>query len=218
MSKLPAGFTYTNRTVHTVAKEFGITGPVCHVGSLLNGKPEGSAKKLRAGFAAQGLEPFIGVDIFQGQNVDVQADLCAPDLFEDHPELEGQFALVYCSAVLEHVKLIFECAKNIRRLIRPGGHLYFVGPWVQGFHGYPDDYWRISFSGLQVLFPDLEWKAKWYGGTIEGLTIDFDSSQDERKAFQIVSPQPGVSLTLGKVSDRAMSFLLIGALGQVPEA
>lgn len=210
--KLPKGFTYSNRDLANLVHDFGVQGSVCHVGSLLNGKEDGASERLRGGFAKLGLKPFIGIDLFPGQNVDVTADLCTKQLYDEHPELEHSFDLVYCSALLEHVEDPFACARTIRRLIKPGGHLYFAGPWVQGYHAYPDDFWRISLSGVRVLFPDLEWRVKWYQGTINGenrFTVDCDDPRNERKLFCFFTDQMPVRL-----SDRAMTNLNVGALGR----
>jgi hypothetical protein len=208
---LPAGFRYTNRTIVTVVRQFGITGPICHVGSLLHDKEGGTAERWREVFDKQGLKPFIGIDLFEGPNVDLQADLCDPAIFDRHPDLEGRFNLVFCSALLEHVADLFTCAKVIRRLIAPGGYLYFSGPWAAGYHAYPDDYWRISFSGLKVLFPDLEWLLKWYAGTNKGVTIDFDDATLERKLFTFDSQS-----ARARMSDRSISYIMVSGLGRAP--
>ena len=216
MQKLPKGFSYSKRDFANLVRDFGLKGSICHVGSLLNGKEEGEAERLRSGFAKMGLSPFVGIDLFPGQNVDILADLTKLDLFDEHPELDGAFDLVYCSALLEHVADPFAAARTIRRLIKPGGHLYFAGPWVQGYHAYPDDYWRISLSGIRVLFPDLEWRAKWYQGTIKGkdrFTIDCDDPRNERKLFGFYTDQMPV-----RISDRALANLNVGALGVLPAA
>lgn len=214
MDKLPRGFRHSKRDFPTLIKDFEISGSVCHIGSLLNGKEEGEAERLRARFEAMGLTPFVGVDIFAGQNVDVVGDLCDPDFFVKHPDLQGAFDLVFCSALFEHVPNPFACARTTRGFIKPGGHLYFAGPWVQGYHAYPDDYWRISLSGIRVLFPDLEWRARWYQGSLKGekfFTVDCSDPKNERKLFTFYTDEMPV-----KISDRAMSYLNIGALGRAP--
>lgn len=214
MDTLPKGFTRSNRSLATIVHDFGLSGSVCHVGSLLHGKEDGEAERFRAGFERMGLSPFVGVDLFSGPNVDIVGDLCDPGFFDATPELAGSFDLVFCSALLEHVADPFAAARTIRGLIRPGGHLYFAGPWVQGYHAYPDDYWRISLSGVRVLFPDLEWRAKWYQGTLGGkgrFTVDCDDPRNERKMFAFMTDQMPV-----KISDRAMANLIVGALGRTP--
>jgi len=214
MKKLPPGFTYSRRYFDNLVRDFELAGSICHVGSLLNGRGQADAERLRSGFAAIGLTPFVGIDILPGPNVDVVADLTNPEIFDEHPELDRAFDIVYCSALFEHVENPFACAQTVRRLMKPGGHLYFAGPWVQGYHAYPDDYWRISLSGIRVLFPDLEWLAKWYMGTVTGkgrFTVDCDDPRNERKLFAFLTDQMPV-----RISDRAMTNLNIGALGRAP--
>lgn len=191
---------------HMVVAE-KIDGPVCHVGSLSHS----GRGTFRNQFANCPDPTYVGIDLFDGPNVDVVADLCSPTLFDDHPELRGQFNFVYCSALLEHVANPFDAARNIRGLLSPQGQIFYTGPWVQGFHPYPDDYWRISFSGLRALFPDIDWRRKWYSGEKAGWGIAFEDQQFERKAF-LIKGEHEHSATF---TDRALPYLQISAIGSV---
>jgi SAM-dependent methyltransferase len=62
------------------------------------------------------------------------------------------FDAVFSLAVLEHVKNPFECAQEIIRVLKPGGILYVVVPFLQPFHGYPDHYYNMTSNGLKNLF------------------------------------------------------------------
>lgn len=64
------------------------------------------------------------------------------------------FDAVFSLAVLEHVKNPFECAQEIIRVLKPGGILYAVVPFLQPFHGYPDHYYNMTSSGLKNLFSE----------------------------------------------------------------
>jgi SAM-dependent methyltransferase len=64
------------------------------------------------------------------------------------------FDAVFSLAVLEHVKNPFECAKEITRVLKPGGTLYVAVPFLQPFHGYPDHYYNMTSSGLKNLFSE----------------------------------------------------------------
>jgi hypothetical protein len=156
---------------------------------------------------------LVGIDLFAGPNVDVVADLCSPDFARDHPELVGNFGVVFASALLEHVQQPFDAARNIELMIRPGGHLFYAGPWVWGYHPYPDDYWRISHSGLKVLFPGLEWVRSWYGGTNKNVGIELTDPKYERSLFR-QTQSGGVGAAL---SDQSLPYLNIGAIGQKPQ-
>lgn len=182
------------------------TGPICHVGSLFNAEKatQDDVDRHRKAFSQFGGD-FVGVDLFPGLNVDVVGDLTGKDFFSLHPRLEGYFGIVLCSALLEHVKNPFDAAGNITRMLRPGGHLFFTGPWVWGFHPYPSDYWRISYEGLKVLFPAVQFVDWWYSGTLKNKCVRLDKDR-ERSLFR--------SEIDGLVSDRAMSYLNVGAIGR----
>ncbi|MGL5192324.1 MAG: methyltransferase domain-containing protein [Chroococcales cyanobacterium] len=75
---------------------------------------------------------------------------------EKLPFKSNSFDAVFSLAVLEHVKNPFECAKEITRVLKPGGTLYAVVPFLQPFHGYPDHYYNMTSSGLKNLFSELE--------------------------------------------------------------
>jgi predicted SAM-dependent methyltransferase len=73
---------------------------------------------------------------------------------EKLPFKSNSFDAVFSLAVLEHVKHPFECAKEIIRVLKPGGKLYAVVPFLQPFHGYPDHYYNMTGSGLKNLFDE----------------------------------------------------------------
>ncbi len=75
---------------------------------------------------------------------------------EKLPFKSNVFDAVFSLAVLEHVKNPFECAKEIIRVLKPGGTLYAAVPFLQPFHGYPDHYYNMTSSGLKNLFSELE--------------------------------------------------------------
>ena len=75
---------------------------------------------------------------------------------EKLPFKSNSFDAVFSLAVLEHVKNPFECAKEITRVLKPGGTLYAAVPFLQPFHGYPDHYYNMTSSGLKNLFSELE--------------------------------------------------------------
>lgn len=190
-------------------------GPVCLVGSKAYSMTPEQVDAWRKAYRHLDPNGFTGIDIEDGLNVDVVADLCAEDFRERHQELVGQFGLVVCGALLEHVQNPFDAARNVAALLKPGGCLYYLGPWVWGFHPYPDDLWRFSFSGLKALFPDLTWREWWYSGTNKGVGVKIARQSDERLYFQ--SLVQGEVETVGQIiTDRTMSYLNVGAIGQRP--
>ena len=175
------------------------------MGLLLNseGVTVEDAAKWRTNFSGLASNEVIGMDIFPGVTVDVVMGLCASDLFEQHPQYEGYFGLVFASALLEHVKEPHLVARNLSRMLRPGRHIYFAGPWVSGYHPYPDDYWRITVLGFEILFPELTVRQWWYTGTHGHVGIEVTDRKYERKLFA----QPTVAGAASLITDRCYLYL-----------
>jgi hypothetical protein len=212
--KLPKFAKRINTRLKDLLTQHAIDGPVCHVGSLINrddATPD-DARKWRTNFSSLANNEFVGIDIFPGVNVDVVADLCAPDLFERHARFKGYFGLIFASALVEHVKEPHLLAHNLIGMLRPGGHMYFAGPWVWGYHPYPDDYWRISISGFEVLFPELVVRQWWYSGTVSNIGIEVTDRKLERKLFA----QNAITGAAALITDRGMPYLNVCLIAQKP--
>lgn len=68
------------------------------------------------------------------------------------PFVDNAFDAVISIAVLEHVKDPFLCAREITRVMKPGGKLICCVPFLQPLHGYPHHYYNMSHQGLRALF------------------------------------------------------------------
>ena len=83
------------------------------------------------------LEPRIGIDLVQ----------TATHLtFRD-----GAVDLVICENVLEHVSEPQRAVEEIRRILRAGGHLFLVTPFLFPLHDVPFDFFRYTQYGLRTL-------------------------------------------------------------------
>jgi len=134
-----------------------LRGPVCQIGARAQ-MIDAQTRTWRSRLTALG-QRFVGADLEPGENVDAVFDLCAP-LAEIEaalaPALAGQpLNGLVCSHLLEHVRRPWVAAANLEAMLAPGGLLFVQVPWSQAFHAFPDDFWRISLSGLLELFPGL---------------------------------------------------------------
>jgi len=158
---------------------------------------------------------FVGADLEPGENVDAVFDICWP-LDRIRAALpdggHGAFGGIVCAHLLEHVKDPFTAARNIAALLAPGGRVFIQVPWVQAFHAFPDDYWRISLSGLEVLFEGLAPVDAFYSGgssdvayriTRDGKT-DFSRRTREAEAelFQVLLPREASQRLLAQAGKR----------------
>jgi SAM-dependent methyltransferase len=71
------------------------------------------------------------------------------DLLEPTPI--GQFDVVICEQVLEHVRDPWRAVTTLAGLCRPGGYVIISTPFLLRLHYEPADYWRFSPDGLVEL-------------------------------------------------------------------
>jgi LSD1 subclass zinc finger protein len=71
------------------------------------------------------------------------------------PFRDGCFDAVLSYAVLEHVSDPFLCAREMVRVLKPGGEIYCHVPFLQPEHGYPNHFYNMTRAGLRNLFSDL---------------------------------------------------------------
>jgi SAM-dependent methyltransferase len=61
---------------------------------------------------------------------------------------DASFDLVLCTQVIEHCMDPWQGLREIRRILRPGGHLVVSAPHVWFYHPHPTDHWRFTQEGL----------------------------------------------------------------------
>lgn len=191
-----------------------LPGPVLQIGarSQVIDQQAGERRTWRDRCTAQG---FVGADLEAGQNVDAVFDICWPlDRIKAALPAAGHaaFGAVICAHLLEHVKDPFAAARNIAALLAPGGQVFVQSPWVQGFHAFPDDYWRISLSGLEVLFDGLEAVDAFYSGGSSDVgyriarngkaDLSLATRQAEAGLFQVLLPRPASEQLLAQAGKR----------------
>lgn len=97
-------------------------------------------------------EDAYGVDMLPGDGVDLVLNLEGA-----LPDGLGKFAHVECMSVLEHSKQPWKLAKNIVRLMEPGGTIHLSAPFVWRVHNFPNDFFRYTKDGIRSLFPGVNW-------------------------------------------------------------
>lgn len=94
----------------------------------------------------------IGVDLFEGDGVDITHDLETP-----LPDDMGMFDHVDCCSVLEHVKRPWRLCENVEAVMTDGATILLQVPFVWRVHDYPGDYWRFTTESFEILFPSIKW-------------------------------------------------------------
>ena len=141
-----------NQLLFVTSLSGSLEGPVLEVGS----RDYGNTQDFRALFKGA---DYVGIDMQAGKGVDLVLDLT--DDFESLDRRLGgrRFGTLICMSVLEHCRDPFRMARNIEALLAEGGNLVIGAPFVWELHGFPDDYWRFTPSGIRVLFPSLDFSA-----------------------------------------------------------
>jgi hypothetical protein len=96
---------------------------------------------------------WLGIDMQEGAGVDQVVDIHSPPA-----EWSGRFSGVLCSEVLEHVARPWLALPKLRELMQPGGWMVVTTLTSFPIHGFPDDYYRYTPSGLKLLLEDAGFK------------------------------------------------------------
>lgn len=59
---------------------------------------------------------------------------------------------IYCEAVLEHLRDPATAVDEMLRVLKPGGKVIAITPFMQGFHGYPYHFQNFTLLGHSLLF------------------------------------------------------------------
>lgn len=120
---------------------------------------------------------WTGIDMIEGEGVDRVADI------HDLPqEWSGRFSGVLCSEVLEHVERPWVALPKLRQVMQPGGWLVVTTLTSFPIHGFPDDYWRFTPSGLRLLLEDAGFRnvETENAGSVRIVLNDHGSSECKR--------------------------------------
>lgn len=72
------------------------------------------------------------------------------------PFLNNQFDGVVMQATLQYPKDPVLVAKEIHRVLKPGGYVYIEAPFFEPFYPHHDDRYRFTKRGLQELFKEFQ--------------------------------------------------------------
>jgi len=83
-----------------------------------------------------------------------------PDILADAHDLHmipsDSADAVLVVSVLHHCRKPWMVVQELYRILKPGGVIYANVPFIFPFHVDPDDYWRVSHHGIDVLFEQFE--------------------------------------------------------------
>jgi SAM-dependent methyltransferase len=99
---------------------------------------------------------FVGFDC---HTLDI-ADTHSPTFVGDITQLnisipDNSYDCIICMEVLEHCLQPFDAIKELRRILKNGGHLVLSSPLNWRIHGPIPDCWRFTEHGYKVLLKDF---------------------------------------------------------------
>ncbi len=110
----------------------------------------GSAPFLVVGSGTSRYDGGIHLDIDDFPGVDVVGTA------EKLPFLDNSVEGVLSEVVLEHVERPDLVIAEAFRVVKPGGRVFFIAPFLFPFHGHPSDFRRWSRQGLEAEFAAFE--------------------------------------------------------------
>lgn len=122
---------------------------------LMRARPGGIFLDVGAGLRKKFHADIVNFEIMDYASTDVLG------VAEHLPFRDASFDGIVCVAVLEHVKDPFQAAREIERVLKPGGFLYCAVPFLQPLHAFPHHYYNMTADGLCRLFPGLTIEKRW---------------------------------------------------------
>jgi SAM-dependent methyltransferase len=117
--------------------------------AAIDANPDKLFIDVGAGLKYQNHENVVHFEIVDYPSTDILG------VGEKLPFINDLFDFAISSVVLEHVKDPFACAREIVRVLKPGGVLFCAAPFLQPRHGYPHHYYNMTREGLINLFSGL---------------------------------------------------------------
>ena len=132
---------------------------------------------------------YWGLDLEPVYNPNViSADICSKDFCNQMSKYEEKFDVIYSNNVFEHLEDPFTAARNISSLLKSGGVVITIVPFSQRYHRSPEDYFRFTHSGVEILFSstgnfkllqsgyDIHGRRNnWQGSRLRGDQVPMDS-------------------------------------------
>jgi len=110
---------------------------------------------------------YVGTDITK---TGTRADIICPNWKLDIPD--HSFDCAISTFVLEHTLHVKESLKEMRRVVKPGGTLCLIVPFVFPEHESPHDYWRFTRYAMKELCAEMHIETiQPSGGALKTLAV-----------------------------------------------
>jgi SAM-dependent methyltransferase len=109
------------------------------------------ALMINIGAGAKPVDPaLLNIDLVPEPGVDLIANAYRL------PLRPASIDLLVAESLLEHLEDPAAAVKEMRRVLKPGGLLYIVTPFMVGFHSSPSDFYRWTIPGMELLLEGFQ--------------------------------------------------------------
>lgn len=116
-----------------------------------------SGKMLEIGGRRKPLKEHFPSFIYEALDLaDTGPDVVVADITNCPQIPDASYDFIISIDVFEHINAPWLAAKEISRILRPGGVTYHTTLFSWRYHPCPIDYWRYSPEALKFLFSDLQ--------------------------------------------------------------
>ena len=99
---------------------------------------------------------FVGFDCHTLDITDTHSPTFVGDITQLNISIpDNSYDCIICMEVLEHCLQPFDAIKELRRILKNGGHLVLSSPLNWRIHGPIPDCWRFTEHGYKVLLKDF---------------------------------------------------------------
>ena len=179
------GRWYVTRFVEAVAKSLPNNTLILDAGA-----GECTYKRFFSHCQYKAIDLAVGESGWNYENLDYVGPL------DKMPIEDNLFDAVLCTEVFEHLEWPRESAKEICRVLKPGGKLYLTVPMAHNEHQIPYDFFRYTSFGLQSIFQNAgfrEVKIKPFGGIWVRWAYELPRSMSIFPSSGILSKKPSIS-------------------------
>ena len=165
-----------------------------------------------------GFKNIIGIDILNGQGVDLQLDICEK-IGHNTKNLINNFNTVFCMQMLYAVKNPFIAAQNIQRFLRKNGVLIFSDVFIHRVNRIPTDYWRFTYDAQKLIFDKISFfdERTKIGITRQGKLIDYTLPFPELRKYVKDENETSLSFFFRKLHRKLFSNGLLNNQRLLPE-
>ena len=142
----PSRFKSLLRKLATLGGDYRSQQSMAEFKAVIGAQPDDALCLSIGGGPVRVDQKLINLNIGLFPNVDVVGDAYAL------PYADGSVDAIYCEAVLEHLEYPLHAVDEMWRVLRPGGQLYVITPFMQQYHGYPSHFQNYTITGHERLF------------------------------------------------------------------